>query len=71
MDRRTFLLGVLTGVTISTAFRLVRPTAGTLKIDRSNPEKEVYRFEIDDLGSLSKKKLFTLKIDNYADLSQN
>lgn len=43
---------------------------GTLKIDRSDPEKDIYRIDINDLDKLSKKKLIILKIDNNADLSQ-
>lgn len=45
-------------------------TAGTLKIDHSNPEKDVYRLEIDDLEGLSKKRKIVLKVDNRANLSQ-
>lgn len=43
---------------------------GTLKIDHSDPEKDIYRIDIKDLDKLSKKKLIILKIDNNADLSQ-
>ena len=46
-------------------------STGTLKIDHSNPEKDLYRFEIDDLDKLSSKKRIILSIDNKADLSQN
>ena len=45
-------------------------TYGTLRIDHSNPEKDVYRFDIDDLDSLAKKKRIILLVDNNADLSQ-
>lgn len=45
-------------------------TAGTLKIDRSYPNKDVYRFEIDNLDKISNKKRIVLKIDPNADLSQ-
>ena len=45
-------------------------TAGTLKVDHSNPEKDVYRLEIDDLEDLSKKHKIVLKVDNRANLSQ-
>ena len=44
--------------------------SGTLKIDHSNPEKDVYRFEIDDLEQINSKKRVILKIDHKADLSQ-
>ena len=43
---------------------------GTLRIDHSDPEKDVYRFEIDDLEKLNKKAYVELKIDHHADLSQ-
>lgn len=42
---------------------------GTLRIDRSNPEKDVYRFDVYDLESLSKKKYIIIRVDNKADLS--
>lgn len=45
-------------------------TAGTLRIDHSNPGKDTYRFEIDDLNTLGKSKRIVLKVDNNADLSQ-
>lgn len=70
MDYRTFALGVVTGVSISSAIRLLRPKAGVLRIDRTDPQKEIYRFEVDNLEALSKKKHIVLKVDNYADLSQ-
>lgn len=44
--------------------------SGTLKIDHSNPEKDVYRFEIDDLSKLDNKSRIVLKIDHDAKLSQ-
>ena len=43
---------------------------GVLQIDHSNPEKDVYRFVIDNIDDLSKKKYIVLKVDNNADLSQ-
>jgi hypothetical protein len=45
--------------------------AGTLQIDSSNPDKDVYRFEFDvPLEDLRTKKSVTLKVDNHVDLSQ-
>lgn len=43
---------------------------GTIKIDSTNPEKDVYRLEINDLDSLKKKKRIVLRVDHHADLSQ-
>ena len=42
---------------------------GILRIDRSDPEKDIYRFDIADLDNLVHKKHVTLKIDNDAHLS--
>ena len=61
------ILGLMIGGII---FNVRRPKVGVLKIDHSNPEKDTYRFEIDDLDGLSKRKQITLTIDNHADLSQ-
>lgn len=70
MDYRAFLIGLFTGVSIASIFQFIRATAGTLRIDHSNPEKDVYRFDIDNIDSLSKKKRILLKVDNNASLSQ-
>ena len=43
---------------------------GTLRIDHSNPEKDVYRIEINNLEDLSRKKRIILDVDNSAILSQ-
>lgn len=60
-----FLLGaVLTLVVIS------RLSSGTIKIDRTNPAKDVYRLEIDNLDKLAKKKYVLLRVNSHADLSQ-
>lgn len=44
-----------------------------LRIDRSDPEKDIYRLEISDktMSLLPYKKHITLTIDNNADLSQD
>ena len=59
--------GFLIGIGISQAKH--RPI-GTLRIDHFNPEKDVYRFEIDDLDSLNRKREILLKVDHHADFSQ-
>lgn len=43
---------------------------GVIRIDQSNPEKDIYRLDIDDIDKLSKKKRILLKVDVHADLSQ-
>ena len=64
-----FVIGILIGV-ISGLF-YPRKYSGVLRIDHSNPEKDIYRFEINDIDSLNKKKKIVLKIDHNADLSQD
>jgi len=66
-----YWLGMIIGSLITAlVFRILYHYAGTLRIDHSNPEKDVYRFEIDNLDRLSKKHRIVLKVDNNADLSQ-
>jgi hypothetical protein len=66
-----YLIGLIVGCILSNiVFFISYKSAGTLRIDHSNPEKDVYRFEIDKLDSLSKRHRVILKIDNDADLSQ-
>lgn len=59
------LLGVFIGV-VCTKLR----TSGTLRIDHSNPEKDIYRLDIPDLDSLDKKRCIVLNVDHNAHLSQ-
>lgn len=63
------VLGVLIGV-LGTCFYF-NAASGTLKIDHSNPAKDVYRIDIKDLDTISRRKRIVLKVDNNADLSQN
>lgn len=60
----SFLFGLFIG------FIFPHKSSGILRIDHSNPEKDTYRFEIDNLDILNKKKKIILRVDNNADLSQ-
>ena len=64
-----FLFGACVGATL---FKLLfsRPV-GVLKIDNSNPEKDLYRFEVDNLDKLSKKKQIVLHVKKDIIDSQN
>lgn len=66
------LSGLLVGSVLCNVLCIayIKRTYGTLRIDHSNPEKDIYRFDIDDLDSLAKKKRIILLVDNNADLSQ-
>lgn len=59
-----FLVGLLLGLIFP------HKSSGVLRIDHTNPEKDVYRLEINDLYNLDRKKKIILRIDTHADLSQ-
>lgn len=66
-----FWLGFVVGaVLMFLYFRATSKTSGTLRIDRTNPDKDIFRFDVDDLDSLANKKKINLKVDNNAKLSQ-
>ena len=56
-----FLIGMIVGY-----FCFKKKPEGTLRIDHSNPEKDIYRFEIDDLDKLNSKTRVVLNIDHKA-----
>lgn len=64
------LIGVTIGVILTQIVNYLRSAHGTLKIDHSDSNKDVYRLVIDDLEELSKKSYVFLEIDHNADLSQ-
>ena len=63
-----FILSVIANLAINLIF--FNHTHGTLRVDRSDSEKDIYRIEIDDLDCLTKCNRIVLKIDSNADLSQ-
>lgn len=64
------ILGVIIGAVVTIIVMCKLTTYGTLKIDHSDPEKDIYRFDVDDIDKLSKKKRVVLYVDNHANLSQ-
>lgn len=63
-----YLAGFLTGGAVTSCI-LYSKIDGTLKIDHSNFEKDVYRIEIGDLDILPHKKHIILKVENDVNLS--
>lgn len=64
------VVSFVVGVLISVLFIDLRSGYGTLQIDHSDPEKDLYRIVITtDLDKLPKKKRVVLKIEDNADLS--
>ena len=65
-----FVLGLVVGSIVVNIIWNLNQSSGVLKIDQSNPEKDIYRIELDSLDNLSKKKRISLKVDAKANLSQ-
>ena len=68
-----FVLGIIVAFVFGVIMDILehlRTARGMLRIDHSNPEKDVYRIEIDDLDDLAKKSRVVLKVDHDAYLSQ-
>lgn len=65
-----FIIGLIVGIFVM-AFGVLTLKVGTLRIDRISSDKDVYRFEIDNLDKLSNRKYILMKVDPNADLSQN
>lgn len=64
------IAAILSSVVTNIVFFIRYKNVGTLKIDVSDPSKDVYRFEINDIDALTNKKRIVLNVDNKADLSQ-
>ena len=64
------VLAVVVSSVFTSLFLHLGLAHGTLRIDHSNPEKDIYRIEIDNLDELKKKRKAILYIDHHADLSQ-
>lgn len=64
-----FISGIVVGAGLVILVQLIRPSSGTLKVDRSNPNKDLYLFEVSNLPALKRKKTIILKVDNHAKLS--
>ena len=65
-----FTLGVIFGGVITNIISGLNKGYGVLRIDSSNPKKDVYRIEFDNLENLSKRKYIMLKVDANANLSR-
>lgn len=60
----------LVGSIVTVLIIFLKSVRGTLRIDHSDPNKDTYRLELDDLDVLTRKKLVILDIDHHANLSQ-
>lgn len=58
-----FLMGILMGIIISNLIWAMCSTCGKFKIDKSNPEKDLYSLEIKNLDLIEKKKFIIFKVE--------
>ena len=65
-----YFLGAFVGSVITNLIYMFYKVSGTLRIDHTDPDKDFYSFEIDDLDSLSKQSRIILKVRHETDLSQ-
>lgn len=56
----SFIAGIASG------FVRAARADGTIYIDRSNPEKDVYRLELNSLSDLEHKRYVVFKVDNLS-----
>lgn len=56
------VLGTVVGSLVSSIYFLAQTGYGTLKIDQTNPVKDLYSLELGNLDDLPKKKRIVLKI---------
>lgn len=60
-----FFTGVCIGVVIGYVGYNIKASNGKLIIDKTNPDKDLYRFEINDLDNLDNMKWVRLRISKY------
>ena len=63
-----FSLGIIIGVITTRLILQVSSAKAVLRIDHSNPEKDIYRLDLDNVCSMNKKTLL-LKIDHCANFA--
>jgi len=61
-DLSIFLCGLLIGWAITFTFYKVIHFAGTIFINWSDPNKDVYTIQIDDLDAIEKKKVVWFRV---------
>lgn len=59
-----FALGLTIGMLINELLLYLKKSSGVLQIDHSDPNKDLYKFCIDDLDILDKKKVVIIKIEH-------
>lgn len=58
-----FIMEMIAGFILGCLLTTVRNSSGKIIIDKSNPEKDFYKFEIDDLSELDDKDWVRFRIE--------
>lgn len=64
------LAGIVIGFVIACVITFIRSAKGTFNIYTSDPEKDLFKLELDDLNAVFKKKYVRLKIVQHSDYTQ-
>lgn len=65
-----FFGGLVVGKLLTMIQHAIKTQTGTLQIDHSDPERDLYMIHINRLDMLNKKQYVMLKVDHNADLSE-
>lgn len=65
-----WVTGIIVGMLLLAVIVGAMSAIGTLRIDMSSPEKDIYRLDVHDLDKIAKKKYIILQVDKNANLSQ-
>lgn len=65
-----WVTGIIVGMLLLAVIVGAMSAIGTLRIDMSNPEKDIYRLDVHDLDKIANKKYIILQVDKNANLSQ-
>lgn len=65
-----WVTGIIVGMLLLAVIVGAMSAIGTLRIDMSNPEKDIYRLDVHDLDKIANKRYVILQVDKNAKLSQ-
>ena len=69
MEYFILVLGLIIGGVLVRIIHIRNTAVGVLLIDHSDPERDIYQINIENLDILSKKKQVLLKVNNTAKLT--
>lgn len=56
------VISIVIGVTLSNIVRIILLSDGKMFVDQTDPDKDLYKLEIEDLDILPKKKTIILRV---------